>query len=184
MIARCSLLVCAFAFCCDALPTAATEDDPEIFIYSVPLSKESELVWAIKRSRLMAIHPWREGAEEAPLSPNKAVAIANDYLQRQLGVHGASVLWIHMRHIANEGDNRWMYDIDYSTDPPLISEDPRLHVTVAMDGKVIIPEKRPRTEHIKSSNQPMQPTPGRRTVWLHSMETRPMQITLALASSG
>jgi hypothetical protein len=39
-----------------------------------------------------------------------------------------------------------------STTPPdgfLVSDDPRLNVKVAMDGKVIIPEKRPVTEHTK-----------------------------------
>ena len=37
---------------------------------------------------------------------------------------------------------------------------------------------------MKSPNQPMQPTAGRRTAWLHFMKTRPLQFTLALASGG
>jgi hypothetical protein len=146
MIARCSLLVCAVAICCAALESVAAKDDPEVFIYSLHLDKQTDLVWAIKRSRLMAIPVWHEGNEEAPLSPKKAVAIANEYVQSHLGVHGASILWIYIRPIGNDSDHRWMYDIDYSTDPPLISDDPRLHVTVAMDGKVIVPEKRPPRE--------------------------------------
>jgi hypothetical protein len=149
MIARSCLLVGVVAICCATSRIVTAEDDPEIFIYSVRPSKETELVWAIKRSRFMAIPVWHVGVAEAPLSPNKAVAIANNYVQAQLGVHGASILWIYIRPIGSESDDRWMYDIDYSTDPPMISDDPRLHVSVAMDGKVIVPEKRPATEHTK-----------------------------------
>jgi hypothetical protein len=112
-------------------------------ISSRPLSKETELVWAIKRSRLMAIPVWHVGLEEAPFSPNKAVAIANEYVHNHLGVQNASVLWIYIRPLELGSDDRWMYDINYSTDHYLMSDDPRLDVEVAMDGKVIIPEKRP-----------------------------------------
>jgi hypothetical protein len=139
MIARSSLLVCAFAFYCSAL--RAAEDDPEVFIYSVHLDKQTDLVWAIKRSRLLGIAPWK-GAEEAPLSPHKAVAVANKYVQEHLGGKGASILRITMLPIGKGSDYRWAYDIDYSTDPPLFSEDPLLHVMVAMDAKVVVPEKR------------------------------------------
>jgi hypothetical protein len=148
MIAHRSVLVAALALCC-ATAHARAEDDAELFIYSVALSKETELVWAIKQSRFTAIPVWHAGVEEAPLSPNKAVAIANEYVQSQLGVRGASILWIYIKPIRDESDNRWMYDIDYSTDPPLMSDDPRLHVSVAMDGKVIVPEKRPSSEHVR-----------------------------------
>jgi hypothetical protein len=149
MIAHYSLLAATVAVCCTTFTVVTAQDDPEIFIYSVRPTKETELVWAIRRSRFMAIPVWHPGTAEAPLSPNKAVAIANDYVESHLGVHGASILWIYIRPIGSDSEDRWMYDIDYSTDPPLISDDPRLHVSVAMDGKVIVPEKRPAREHIK-----------------------------------
>jgi hypothetical protein len=139
MILRRSFFGCVFVLSSGVFGAIAAEDDPEVFIYSVRLDKQTELVWAIKRSRLMAISAWREGAEEPPLSPNKAVAIADEYVQSHLGVHAANVLWIYIRRIAIESGDRWTYDIDYSTDAPLISDDPRLHVSVAMDGKVIVP---------------------------------------------
>ena len=149
MIARCCLLVAVLAVSCGTLSTVTAEDDPEIFISGRRLSKDTELVWAIKRSRLMAVPLWHAGFEEAPLSPNKAVAIANDYIRNQLAVQGANVFRIFLMPLRAESDDRWMYDIDYTTDGFLLSDDPRLGVKVAMDGKVIIPEKRPVTEHTK-----------------------------------
>ena len=101
------------------------------------------LFWAIKRSRLLAVPAWEPGRGEAPISPNKAVTVANDYVQNVLGVRDASVLTIEMRQLGPSSNNRWAYDVDYSSDPPLLSDDPRLRVTVAMDDKVIVPEKRP-----------------------------------------
>ena len=91
----------------------------------------------------MAIPAWHAGTEEAPLSPHKAVAIASQYVETQLGVHGSDILWIQMLRLGKDDDNRWAYDIYFSKDPPLISEDPMLRVAVAMDGKLIVPEKRP-----------------------------------------
>jgi hypothetical protein len=143
MIARFSVLVWAVVLSSAMLVAIAAEDDPEVFIYSLHIDKQTDLVWAIKRSRLLAVPSWEPGRGEAPLSPNKAVIIANDYVQNVLGVHGASVLMIEMRQLGVGSENRWSYDVDYSSDPPLLSNDPRLHVTVAMDGKVIVPEKRP-----------------------------------------
>jgi hypothetical protein len=152
MIARCSLLVCALAICCTTLPTVTAADDPEVFIFGLLLDKQTELVWAIKRSRLMAIPPWHEGIEEAPLSPHKAVTVASESVQSRLGVHGGTIIRIIMIHLGEERDNRWGYEVFFSSDPPLESEDPLLRVLVAMDGKVIVSEKRPRTDHVKPSN--------------------------------
>ena len=139
----CFLLACVLVVSSSASSATAAEDDPEVFVYSLHIDKQTDFVWAIKRSRLLAIPAWEPGRREAPVSPNKAVTIANDYVQNVLGVHGASVMWINMRQLGTGNDNRWSYDVDYSSDPPLHSDDPRFHVTVAMDGKVIIPERRP-----------------------------------------
>jgi hypothetical protein len=147
MIARCFAVIWALVLSSCA-PATTAENDPEVFLFSMGLDEQSELVWAIKQSRLQAIPVWKPGGnEEAPLSPNKAVAEANDYVQNTLGVHGATVFTIHLMQLGLT-DNRWAYDIGFTTDPPLLSNDPRLeHVHVAMDGKVIVPEKRPRRPH-------------------------------------
>jgi hypothetical protein len=113
MIARYSLSISAIAVYFLILPVVVTDEDPELFIYSIRPTKETELVWAIKCSRFIAIPVWRAGAEEAPpLSPNEAIAVANKYVQNGLGVHGASILSINIRSIGYESENRWMYDID------------------------------------------------------------------------
>ncbi len=130
-----------------ALATAA-EDDSEVFLFSMGLDEQSELVWAMKQSRLQAIPVWKPGGnQEAPLSPNKAVTVADEYVQNTLGVQGATAFTIHLMQLGLT-DNHWAYDIGFTTNPPLYSDDPRLeHVHVAMDGKVIVPEKRPRRPH-------------------------------------
>jgi hypothetical protein len=143
MITRCSLLACALALCCTPLPGVAAEDDPDVPMYSVGLDEHTELVWTIKRSRLMAIPPWRQGAEEAPLSPHKAVTAASEYVQ-SLGAHAATVVRIWMTRVGEDRDNRWIYDVHFNADPLLEWDDPRLRVAVAMDGKVIVPMKRQR----------------------------------------
>src|SRR6266545_2006078 len=68
MIARSCLLVAVVAVCCATSRTVTAEDDPEIFISSVRLSKENELVWVIKHSRFMAVPVWHVGTEQPALS--------------------------------------------------------------------------------------------------------------------
>jgi hypothetical protein len=144
MIAGVQILACALVLSSTVVSATAAEHDFDVFLFGVPLDQQTDLVWAIKRSRLLAIPAWQPGGSEAPLSPNKAVSVANNYVQSVLGVHGATVISIHMLQLGHGSDNRWAYNIDYSLDPPKRSDDPRLHVTVAMDGKVIDPVKRPR----------------------------------------
>jgi hypothetical protein len=63
----------------------------------------------------MAVPIWHVGLEEAPISPNKAVAIPNDDVRSHLGVQNANVLRIYIRPLRSESDDRWKYDINYTT---------------------------------------------------------------------
>ena len=63
MITRCSLAISAVAVYFLMLAVVVADEDPELFIYSIRPTKETELVWAIKCSRFMAIPVWRAGAE-------------------------------------------------------------------------------------------------------------------------
>src|SRR5438045_766451 len=105
MIARDLLFACALAICFATLSTVTGEDD--VFIYSVHLDKQTELIWAIKRSRLVSIPPWREAVEETPLSPHRAVTAATEYLQSSVGIHGATVVRILLIRIGHDSDNHW-----------------------------------------------------------------------------
>jgi hypothetical protein len=149
MTVRCYVLVCVLVLSSVEFFATAAEDDPEVFLFSMGLDEKSELVWAMKRSRLLAVPAWQPGGtKEAPLSPNKAATVASDYVQNTLGVHGATVFTMHILTLGFSYNDRWGYDIGFTTDPPLLSDDPRLeHVHVAMDGKVMVPEKRPRQQH-------------------------------------
>src|SRR6266540_6705755 len=110
MIARCFVLIGALVLSSCALATAA-EDDSEVFLFSMGLDEQSELVWAMKQSRLQAIPVWKPGGnQEAPLSPNKAVTVADEYVQNTLGVQGATAFTIHLMQLGLT-DNHWAYDI-------------------------------------------------------------------------
>ena len=150
MIVRVQILACALLLSSAAVGTSAAETDPEIFIFSRGLNDQFEWVWAMKRSQLLAVPPWEPGKSEAPLSPNQAVIVANDYLKKVVGVQGAKPFAIQLITLGTgpDSENRWAYYIHFTADPPLLSEDPRVNdVHVAMDGKVIAPEKRPRRHH-------------------------------------
>jgi hypothetical protein len=150
MSVRGSALFCALVLITAVIAATAAETDPEIFIFGRGIDKQFEWVWAIKRSRLLAIPSWEPGKGEAPLSPNHAVVIASDYLDKVVGVYGAKPFAIQLITLGNsaETENRWAYYIHFMTDPPMLSDDPRVSdVHVAMDGKVIVPEKRQRTQH-------------------------------------
>jgi hypothetical protein len=150
MIMRCSIFACVLVLSSARLSATAAETDPEIFIFGRGLDDQFEWVWAMKRSRLLAVPPWEPGKSEAPLSPNQAVIVASDYLEKVVGVHGAKPFAIQFITLGTgpDSENRWAYYIHFTTDPPLLSDDPRVNdVHVAMDGKVILPEKRLRRPH-------------------------------------
>jgi hypothetical protein len=150
MIVRCFAFVCAFVVSTVVLGAATPETDPEVFIFGRGLDDQFEWVWAMKRSRLLAVPRWDPGKSEAPLSPNQAVIVASDYLEKVVGVRGAKPFAIQLITLGSgpDSENRWAYHIHFTTDPPLLSDDPRVNdVHVAMDGKVIFPEKRPRRQH-------------------------------------
>jgi hypothetical protein len=130
-------LVCSFALI-STTQAALSGDDPDVFLFSRNGSK-SKWVWAVKQSRLSALPVWHETTEEVPLSPNRALVAAREFLRNRLGINDPRITAITL---VPQGNHVWAYSILFDAEVP--EEDSALlDVRVLMDGKVIEPVKQP-----------------------------------------
>ncbi len=125
--------------------------DPLLMIHTAQFGKEPfEWVWAVPQSRAGAVAQYDPIAAELPVSPHQAIVSASEFIRTQfpasiqLRPESCMLLARGLEKNPVEGQ-LWMYEVFFSPDPlPEPFQSDLLSVMVLMDGKVVVPFKRPK----------------------------------------
>lgn len=109
-----------------------------------------EYVWAVPQSRAAAVAHYDPIAAELPVSPHQAIVIASEFIQTQFPA--STQLRPDLCMVVARGLEKnpvaaqlWMYEVSFTPDPlPDPFESDLYSVMVLMDGKVVVPVKRPK----------------------------------------
>jgi len=134
-----------------ALAAGRGDNDPLLIISIWSFGNEPfEYVWAIPQSRAAALAHYNPIAKELPVSPHQAIVIAREFIRTQfpastqLRPDDCMLLARGLEKNPVAGQ-LWIYEVSFSPDPLPQPFEPQLYsVMVLMDGKVVVPFKRPK----------------------------------------
>jgi hypothetical protein len=123
-----------------ALIAAAQEDRPAIEVYDVAFGKVYQVI--VSRAALDKTPAWKDDADNPPLSPRKAIKLADEARARLFKDNDEWEWRRGSMELCDAGGGRWYWSAPYRAyykDIVYIIRLPEIHLVVLMDGTVAEP---------------------------------------------